>query len=205
MVSVGRMANGWLIFSSSFAIVRAHQNIHVWFSCICTWLWLLWLLKKIAQALLNWLKERLVPTAAACSSLIRTFHQIWTEIQMSNENSSTWQRGGLVCHVPRHIKRELTAKWWHMKGEAKWWGVLKPLWCCNNAETPRFQPARWLISTPPAAPAAATLRVQRLLWRGLTEICPEDSKSRSAPWITVFARHRSDIDVVFSMQITQQG
>lgn len=135
MVSVGQMPNRWLILAWS-ASLDAPPNpclifVHLQMNMIS-----LIISEDCPRHCIAWLKERLVPAVAACSSLISMLHQISTEIQTSNENSGTRQWGGLVCHVPCHMKRQTTAKWWRMKGEAKGWGVLKPLWCSNNAETP---------------------------------------------------------------------
>lgn len=151
--------------------------------------------------MIAWLKERLVPTVAACSSLIRMLHQISTEIQRSNESSSTWRWGGLVCHVPCHMKIQTAAKWWHMKGKAKGWGVLKPLWRCYDAET-RSQLARWMVSTPTAAPAVAASRLQILT--NLSRRIEQIHHPGSPPCTTAFVKQHSGFAVDFLNQVTQQ-
>lgn len=90
MVSVGQMAKRWLIFSS-YAILDAPQK----HPCV---IFIHPHMIMIALIIMDWpghcttrLKERLVPTVAACSHLIRMLRQISTEIQMFNESSSTWQ------------------------------------------------------------------------------------------------------------------
>lgn len=90
MVSLGQIPSRWLIFSS-LAILDSPQKD----PCV---IFIHPHMIMIALIIIDWprhcttcLKERLVPTVAPCSSLIRMLPQISTEIQTSNESSSTWQ------------------------------------------------------------------------------------------------------------------
>lgn len=89
ILSVGQMAKRWLIlFICSSGCPSKTPMFHFHTStrdneCFDY--------HRFARHCISWLKERLVPTVAACSSLIRMLHQISTEIQMFNESSSTWR------------------------------------------------------------------------------------------------------------------
>lgn len=79
MVSVGQMA--FLDAPQKHpCVIFIHPRMIVIALIIIAWL----------RHLTIWLKERLNPTGAACSPMIRMPHQLSTEIQMSNDSIGAW-------------------------------------------------------------------------------------------------------------------